>query len=434
MKTRLLIIVGIIAIGMISVFAINNGHDLFHVMNLPYEWHDSFGFTDTNVVRSAQCASEELGWLEPCIDVKMVSDNTAEQLEAILEHCIDSKDLVDTIGLSYDNGTHRIDTVNCKWVDIAKIPKGEIFEMNRNELSQVLDWCNDTSKAKYGFYNFSNETHSVNTSTCEWKEHGTYPTNDSLCVPYVDKWIAGGDWSNKTHYFDTVSCTWKDDPNYDAVNSKGCPQFCPKEKTSSLNEGLDNDFPETRSIVTVQDRPANRTIVPITITEKTTNAQTLDTVVQWNFSLLGIEMVTLNDYWGNLADQYITTELVDQDGNDVVDYSRVLDGQIFYKLSLQYYPAICDDGQKIKGEGGYPEPIPIKNGTTDVFLKSGSMGLYPDSEGKYFFDFVSGFETDVEYHPNVIVISEETKKCQLEIKRGNFTDVYFTHAVFGFED
>ncbi|WP_371503968.1 hypothetical protein [Nitrosopumilus adriaticus] len=245
MKTRLLIIVGIIAIGMISVFAINNGHDLFHAMNLPYEWHDSFGFTDTNVVRSAQCASEELGWLEPCIDVKMVSDNTAEQLEAILEHCIDSKDLVDTIGLSYDNGTHRIDTVNCKWVDIAKIPKGEIFEMNRNELSQVLDWCNDTSKVKYGFYNFSNETHSVNTSTCEWEEHGTYPTNDSLCVPYVDKWIAGGDWSNKTHYFDTVSCTWKDDPNYDAVNSKGCPQFCPKEKTSSLNEGLDNESKKT---------------------------------------------------------------------------------------------------------------------------------------------------------------------------------------------
>ncbi|WP_371503982.1 hypothetical protein [Nitrosopumilus adriaticus] len=192
--------------------------------------------------------------------------------------------------------------------------------------------------------------------------------------------------------------------------------------------------PETRSIVTVQDRPANRTIVPITITEKTTNAQTLDTVVQWNFSLLGIEMATLNDYWGNLADQYITTELVDQEGNDVVDYSRVPDGQILYKLSLQYYPAICDDGQKIKGEGGYPEPIPIKNGTTDVFLKSGSMGLYPDSEGKYFFDFVSGFETDVEYHPNVIVISEETKKCQLEIKRGDFTDVYYTHAVFGFDD
>ena len=129
MKTRYKIL-PIIAIGIISIFATSNGHDLFHYMNLPYEWHDSFGFTDTNIVRSTQCASEELAWLEPCIDVKIVSDNTPEQLEAILEHCSDSKDLVDTVGLSYDNGTHTIDTINCKWADIIQIPKGEIFEMN----------------------------------------------------------------------------------------------------------------------------------------------------------------------------------------------------------------------------------------------------------------------------------------------------------------
>jgi len=49
-----------------------------------------------------------------------VYDNTQEQLEAILEHCIDSKDLVDTIGLSYFNDTHFIDTITCEWQGIDK--------------------------------------------------------------------------------------------------------------------------------------------------------------------------------------------------------------------------------------------------------------------------------------------------------------------------
>lgn len=230
MKTRYKIL-PIIAIGIISIFATSNGHDLFHYMNLPYEWHDSFGFTDTNIVRSTQCASEELAWLEPCNDVKIVSDNTPEQLEAILEYCIDSKDLVDTVGLSYDNGTHTIDAINCKWADIIQIPKGEIFEMNRNEPSQVLDWCNDASGVKYGFYNYSNETHSIDTSTCEWKQHQLYPTGGDLCIPYVEKGVIGEEWNNGTHYFDNDSCKWKIDPEFDWLNSKGCPQFCPKEKT-----------------------------------------------------------------------------------------------------------------------------------------------------------------------------------------------------------
>lgn len=203
--------------------------------------------------------------------------------------------------------------------------------------------------------------------------------------------------------------------------------------SDSTNNDIANQKSETRSIITVQDIPANRTIVPVTITEKITNAESLDTITQWNFSLIGIEMSTLNEYWGNLADKYITTELVDQNGKNVVDYTRVPEGQIFYKLSLQYYPAICKDGQKIRGEGGYPEPIPIKRGVSEVFFKTDNIGLYPDDDGKYYFDFVSGFETDVNFHPNIHVISQETKKCDLEKKRWDFSEVYYTHAVFSFE-
>lgn len=132
---------------------------------------------------------------------------------------------------------------NCRHENIFQDPNDEseqkdppkisvndpVFEMNRNELSQVLDYCNDLSEVKYGFYNYSNKTHSIDTKTCEWKEHVAFPNTDNLCVPYIDKWVSGEEIRNQTHIFDTDSCTWKIDQNYDAVNSKGCPQFCPKE-------------------------------------------------------------------------------------------------------------------------------------------------------------------------------------------------------------
>jgi hypothetical protein len=48
------------------------------------------------------------------------SDNTPEQLRTILKHCIDSKIFVGTVSLSYYNDTHKINNVNCKWVENEK--------------------------------------------------------------------------------------------------------------------------------------------------------------------------------------------------------------------------------------------------------------------------------------------------------------------------
>lgn len=62
-------------------------------------------------------------WLEFEKYTNTAYDPSSVQLDAILEHCIDSKDLVETIGLSYSNDTHYIDTVNCKWQEIELIRK-----------------------------------------------------------------------------------------------------------------------------------------------------------------------------------------------------------------------------------------------------------------------------------------------------------------------
>ncbi len=44
-----------------------------------------------------------------------ISDNTPEQLKTILRICTASNVFVGTVSFSYYNDTHKIDTVNCKW-------------------------------------------------------------------------------------------------------------------------------------------------------------------------------------------------------------------------------------------------------------------------------------------------------------------------------
>ena len=225
MKTRVLIIIGIVVAVAGILISTTITFDDFAI----YLCDSWFFNTCVKIWEDPDCHRPGSG----CI----ISEKTdSEQLRRIFDYCNTKETGIAMIQprWTYSNDTHYINNDTCEW---KIIEKGNIdialFEKNRNQLSQVSDWCNDTSSVKYGFYNYSNETHSINTSTCEWKEHVTYPANDSLCVPYVEKGVAVEDWSNKTHYFDTTSCTWKDDPNYDALNSKGCPQFCPKEESPS---------------------------------------------------------------------------------------------------------------------------------------------------------------------------------------------------------
>ncbi|MBI1663436.1 MAG: hypothetical protein IS860_08100 [Nitrosopumilus sp.] len=106
-------------------------------------------------------------------------------------------------------------------------PPSPVFE---SQLTQVMDYCNDTSPVKNAIlYYHSNETHSIDNIDCAWKLHQTYPDSEILCIPYVDKWVTGEEWRNQTHIFNKDSCMWEKDPDYDELNSKGCPQFCPKD-------------------------------------------------------------------------------------------------------------------------------------------------------------------------------------------------------------
>ena len=103
-----------------------------------------------------------------------------------------------------------------------------------SQLQMVTDYCNDKSEVKNAIlYYHSNDTHSIDNIDCKWKLHQNYPNSEYLCIPYIDKWVTGEEWGNQTHIFDKDSCEWKENPEYDALNSKGCPQFCPKEESPS---------------------------------------------------------------------------------------------------------------------------------------------------------------------------------------------------------
>ena len=78
MKTRLLIIIGIIIVASVTViFATSFSNDKYIT----------------------------------------VSDNTPEQLKKVLRICTASNVFVGTLSFSYYNDTHKIDTVNCKWIE-----------------------------------------------------------------------------------------------------------------------------------------------------------------------------------------------------------------------------------------------------------------------------------------------------------------------------
>ena len=122
-----------------------------------------------------------------------------------------------------------------------------------SQLQMVIDYCNDTSEVKNAIlYYHSNETHSIDNIDCEWKLHQNYPNSEYLCIPYVEKWVTSEEWRNQTHIFDKDSCKWKKDLEYDELNSKGCPQFCPKEPIPMIPE-VENEKPIPLDIASIED-------------------------------------------------------------------------------------------------------------------------------------------------------------------------------------
>ena len=132
----------------------------------------------------------------------------------------------------------------------------KIEQEKKDVIPLIIEYCNDARADAIG-YHYSNETHFIDNTICEWQKLPFYPNSNIICNPDTDKWVTGEEWRNQTHFFDKDRCTWKKYTEYDELNSKGCPQFCPKEKSIStviipkgaVIEGHEMLIPE---IITIQ--------------------------------------------------------------------------------------------------------------------------------------------------------------------------------------
>jgi len=183
----------------------------------------------------------------------------------------------------------------------------------------------------------------------------------------------------------------------------------------------------------------NNGLVPVIVTEVTTHAETLDEIIVWNFELIGHSGDDRRVVWDTLSkDKRIWYEITDDNVQDAIDYTRmpenygITDDQHIYEMDCGFF-------QKVGGESAHPSSFPIKNNTSSIFAKNSWMGLYPDSDGEYSFEFASIFGHYVRFPEDAAeIISQESKSCKLtqnieEDPEGHYTDGYYTKMVFRLE-
>lgn len=181
-----------------------------------------------------------------------------------------------------------------------------------------------------------------------------------------------------------------------------------------------------------------RNFLPVVFSEITTNAENLDEVTVWNFELIGHSGDDRRTTWDIVPEEArIFYEITDDGGQDIIDHNRMPENWAI--PGNQYvYRMDCGGFQEVTGYSANPSSFPIKNNTHAVIAKNSWMGIYPDSDGEYSFEFASIFETTVKLPEGAKIISQESKNCKLtqNIEKkfeGKYTDGYYTKMVFRLE-
>jgi len=179
----------------------------------------------------------------------------------------------------------------------------------------------------------------------------------------------------------------------------------------------------------------NDGLVPVIVTEVTTNAETLDEIMVWNFELIGHSGDDRRVVWDTLPkDKRIGYEITDDNGQDI----RMPETNVI-PADLHLYEMDCGFFQIVEGESAHPTSFQIINNTSSIFAKNSWMGIFPDSDGEYSFEFASIFNHYVRFPEDVAeIISQESKSCKLtrnieEDPEGHYTDGYYTKMVFRLE-
>jgi len=230
-----------------------------------------------------------------------------------------------------------------------------------------------------------------------------------------------------------ISC----DPRYEQIDGK-----CVKKddgigeepaKTPPPEPPFEKEEPFTKIEIMFGEQ-LNDKLVPVTFTEVTTNAETLDEIMVWNFQLIGHSGDDRRVVWDILPkDKRIWYEITDDNGQDI----RMTEN-IAIPLDLHNYEMNCGFFQTVEGESAHPTLLQIKKNTSTIYAQNSRMEIYPDSNGEYSFEFASIFENYVSFPEDAVeIMSRETRKCKLTHNvendlTGKYIDGYYTKMTFRF--
>jgi len=245
MKTRLLIIIGIIVISAI-VISYSFGY-------IPFDEHyeiEITGLKDTYTTDDIYSFDYHItGIGDSCAEITvMYPDENGETLtRASIPGCAAERSLPVPITRSSFHGplgniaikipgTYKISVTyepigsilsatTTKEFEIIKSPNDDqnepvftgtsLFNNSQDVVKRIFDHCNSTGiKLSVGLRS-SNGTHTIDNNTCEWQTIEKYESDKelnfvlSICEhtarPIEDKPVS---WSNATHYIDTNNCKW----------------------------------------------------------------------------------------------------------------------------------------------------------------------------------------------------------------------------------
>ena len=192
--------------------------------------------------------------------------------------------------------------------------------------------------------------------------------------------------------------------------------------------------PTVNTVLKIGETVNSRGLLSVTITEKSENVS--GSVTFWQFQPIGYHGDNRGKTWDTLPkDKRIGWAFLDNEGNsDLWDDSVIPRDSFGVTADLHIYGMFCNDEEKIEGESAHPSGIPIKPGIETAYATSGQKGILPDSNGVYTIQFVSLFETTVEFPDNVEIIENETTLCTMEEPREEATHGYYTKLIFKLND
>jgi len=213
--------------------------------------------------------------------------------------------------------------------------------------------------------------------------------------------------------------------------AEGYPD-CEDYVGSIVEPGFKNEEPFTK-IEIMFGEPLNDKLVPVIFTEVTTHAETLDEIMVWNFELIGHSGDDRRVVWDTLPKDKRIWYVINDDGQDIL-----IPANIAVPADQHLYEMDCGFFQTVEGESAHPTLLQIKNNTSVIYAQNSRIGIYPDSNEEYSFEFASIFRNYVQFPEDAVeIISQETKECKLtqnveDDLTGKYTDGYYTKMTFRF--